>query len=72
MRLFYTRYKNFQPLDGNLSWSHYVELICLNNQNKINHYIKIIEEYNQSYRELHQKIKNQEYERSYEETKDKK
>lgn len=23
MRLFYSRYKNFQPLAGNLSWSHY-------------------------------------------------
>ncbi|MEG0794285.1 MAG: DUF1016 N-terminal domain-containing protein [Bacilli bacterium] len=23
MRLFYNKYKNFQPLDENLSWSHY-------------------------------------------------
>ncbi len=29
MRLFYTRYKNFQPLAGNLSWSHYCYLIYI-------------------------------------------
>ena len=29
MRLFYNRYKNFQPLDGNLSWSHYCYLIYI-------------------------------------------
>ena len=29
MRLFYNRYKNFQPVDGNLSWSHYCYLIYI-------------------------------------------
>ncbi len=29
MRLFYTKYKNFQPLAGNLSWSHYCYLIYI-------------------------------------------
>ena len=29
MRLFYNRYKNFQPLAGNLSWSHYCYLIYI-------------------------------------------
>lgn len=30
MRLFYTRYKNCQPLAGNLSWSHYrtIQFLC--------------------------------------------
>lgn len=29
MRLFYIRYKNFQPLAGKLSWSHYCYLIYI-------------------------------------------
>ena len=29
MRLFYNKYKNFQPLAGNLSWSHYCYLIYI-------------------------------------------
>ena len=29
MRLFYDKYKNCQPLAGNLSWSHYCYLICI-------------------------------------------
>ncbi len=34
MRLFYTRYKNFQPLAGNLSWSHYCYLIYIEDDNE--------------------------------------
>ena len=29
MRLFYNKYKNFQPLAGKLSWSHYCYLIYI-------------------------------------------
>src|SRR5574344_1290664 len=46
-----------------LTWSHYVELIALDNVDKINYYIKMIENYNLSVRELRLKIKNNEYER---------
>ena len=52
-----------------LSYSHYVELISLNDINQINYYIKISEQQNLSVRELKTKIKNNEYERLDEETK---
>ncbi len=38
MRLFYNRYKNFQPLDGNLSWSHYCYLIYIEDDNERSFY----------------------------------
>ena len=73
MRQFYLTFQDkiWQALPAKLTWSHYIELIYLNDQNKINYYIKITEEYNLSYRELHRKIKSKEYERLDEETKDK-
>ena len=40
MRLFYTRYKNFQPLDGNLSWSHYCYLIYIEDNDERSFYEK--------------------------------
>lgn len=40
MRLFYNRYKNFQPLDGNLSWSHYCYLIYIEDDNERSFYEK--------------------------------
>ncbi len=43
MRLFYNRYKNFQPLDGNLSWSHYRELLPIKDINEIKYYINLCE-----------------------------
>ena len=54
-----------------LSWSHYCELLPVNSIDKINYYIKITKEQNLSIRELRAKIKNNEYERLDEETKNK-
>lgn len=54
-----------------LSWSHYCELLPVNSIDKINYYIKITEEQNLSVRELRQRIKNNEYERLDESTKEK-
>ena len=54
-----------------LSWSHYCELLQVNSIDKINYYIKITEEQNLSVRELRQRIKNNEYERLDERTKEK-
>ena len=34
MRLFYNKYKNCQPLAGNLSWSHYCYLIYIEDDNE--------------------------------------
>ena len=43
MLRFYELYLNFQTLSGNLSWSHYCELLWINDINKINYYVIIIE-----------------------------
>ena len=71
MRNFYVFFSKSQTRSGQLTWSHYIELLKLVDKEKINYYIKIIEEENLSVRELRQKIKNNEYERLDEETKKK-
>ena len=50
-------------LSAQLSWSHYDELLKLDDINQINYYIKIAKEFNLSVRELRQRVKNKEYER---------
>ncbi len=62
MRKFFLFQKG-QTMSAQLTWSHYVELIALDNVDEINYYIKMIENYNLSVRELRLKIKNNEYER---------
>ena len=56
-----------------LSWSHYCELLSINkiDIDKIKYYIRVTEQQNISVRELREKIKNKEYERLDNETKDK-
>ena len=54
-----------------LTWTHYIELLKLNNTNEIDYYIKIAVDQNLSYRQLHEKIKRKEYERLPVETKEK-
>ena len=58
-----------QTVSAQLTWSHYCELLAIEDINKINYYIKISEQQNLSVRELRTKIKNNEYERLDEETK---
>ena len=71
MRNFYVFFSKSQTMSGQLTWSHYIELLKLVDKEKINYYIKIIEEENLSVRELRQRIKNNDYERLDEETKKK-
>ena len=71
MRNFYVFFSKSQTMSGQLTWSHYIELLKLVDKEKINYYIKIIEEENLSVRELRKKIKSNEYERLDEETKKK-
>ena len=71
MRNFYVFFSKGQTMSGQLTWSHYIELLKLVDKEKINYYIKIIEEENLSVRELRQRIKNNEYERLDEEIKKK-
>ena len=54
-----------------LTWSHYSELLPLNDINKINYYIKICKQRNLDVRSLRRLIKSKEYERLDEETKNK-
>ena len=69
MRKFYLFSKS-QTLSDQLSWSHYIELLWLND-NQIKYYIKVAEEQNLSLRKLREKIKSNEYERLDEKTKEK-
>ena len=73
MRKFYILFKNdiWNAMRSKLSWTHYRELLVLKDMNEINYYIKITSEQNISYRKLHEKIKNNEYERLDNKTKEK-
>ena len=56
-------------LSAKLTWSHYDELLKLNNTKEINYYIMITEQQNLSVRELRERIKNKESERLDDKTK---
>ncbi len=71
IRQFYILFENWSTVSTNLSWSHYVELLSINDINKINYYINDSIEHNLSVRELRDKIKKQEYERLDDNTKQK-
>ncbi len=62
---------NLPTVSANLSWSHYDELLKLDNTNKIAYYINICEKQSLSVRQLREKIKNKEYERLPRDSKDK-
>ena len=73
MRQLYTLFKNekWTPMATKLTWSHYCELLSLNNIDEINYYINICETQNLSKRELRNKIKLKEYDRLDQKTKQK-
>ena len=56
MRLFYDKYKKCQPLDGNLSWSHYCYLIYIEDDNERSFYEKECINSKWSKRELKRQI----------------
>ena len=70
-RQFYLMIEKGATLSHLLTWSHYIEIIPINNVTTINYYINICICQNLSVRELRNKIKNKEYERLDEETKNK-
>ena len=70
IRRFYEVFSKCPSMTDKLSYTHYCEIIWFN-ENKINYYIKISEEQNLSVRELRSKIKNNEYERLDDKTKEK-
>lgn len=73
MRKFYEVFCNekLNPLGSKLSWSHYRELLVVKNIDAIRYYIDICEKNNLSKRDLQEKIKNREYDRLSDETKNK-
>ena len=73
IRQFYLLFSNqkVSTLSTQLTWSHYSELLSIDNIDEINYYIMITEQQNISVRELREKIKNNEYERLDDTTKHK-
>ena len=71
MRQFYSIVEKGATLSHQLTWSHYIELLKLEDINKLNYYINISINLNLSVRDLRYKIKNNEYERLDNKTKEK-
>lgn len=63
MRLFYLAYPNCQTLSGNLSWSHYCELLTISDENKRSFYERETLNSGWSVRELKRQIDSSLYER---------
>jgi hypothetical protein len=53
--------EKWSTLSTVLTWSHFKELLSLNNSNEINYYINICETYNLSVRQLRERIKSNYY-----------
>ena len=62
-RQFYLKIEKGAALRHQLSWTHYRELLTLDNINELNYYVEITIEQNLSYRQLREKIKTKEYKR---------
>ena len=71
IRQFYTLIKKGAPMAHQLAWSHYQELIPLNDIDKINYYINKCIQNNLSRNKLRKLIKSKEYERLPDSTKNK-
>ena len=71
MRQFFLLIQKGVALPHQLSWSHIISLLPVNDINKINYYINITTKLNIGYRELRKRIKSNEYERLPKETKEK-
>ena len=62
-RQFYLKIEKGAALRHQLSWTHYRELLTLDNINELNYYVEITIEQNLSYRQLRERIKTKEYQR---------
>ena len=73
MKQFYLVFSNekVSPLGTQLTWSHCRALLSIKEVEKINYYIDLTVKQNLSKRELEAKVKNKEYERLPEKTKEK-
>lgn len=74
MRLFYIKFKEgtiLYAVRAKLYWNHYKLLLSIKDENEILYYVDISISQNLSYRQLQEKIKNNEYERLDDKTKEK-
>ena len=71
MLRFFQIIEKVQTMSAQLSWSHYCEIIMLDDINKIRYYINMSEKNRLSVRQLRLRIKSKEYERLPIETKNK-
>lgn len=71
MRQFYYVIEKGVAMPHQLSWSHVLMILPLNDLNEINYYINITIQNNYGYRELGKRIKNREYQRLDNNTKNK-
>ena len=69
MRQFFYVIEKGVAVPHQLSWSHIIAILPIENTNEINYYIDIAIKQNLSYRKLRNKVKNREYERLPENTK---
>jgi len=63
MRMFYKAYPNFDVISSNLSWSHYLELMIIEDKDKRNFYEKECIDSNWSVRELRRQLDTSLFER---------
>ena len=68
---FYNIYEKVPTTPGKLSWSHWYEMLSIKDINEIIYYVRQCENLVLTTRQLREKIKNNEYERLPEETKNK-
>ena len=71
MKKFYILCEKLATVSQLLTWSHYCEILSIDNIESSLYYIKLVEQQNLSVRQLRSKIKSKEYERLPEETKNK-
>jgi len=65
------KFQKVQSMTANLSWGHWIELLGIKDINKIKYYVQQSEKLLLTTRQLREKIKNNEYERLPETTKNK-
>ena len=63
MRLFYLDFPILESLIPKLSWTHYIQILSIKNENERNYYINLVILNNLSVRELQGEIKNKSFDR---------
>jgi len=58
MRQFYLKFSKIQTLSGQLTWSHYTDMIKADNDLEVSFYVEQCEKENWSVRELKHQMKN--------------